>query len=182
MTSPNEPGYPRSGDGPVTATARTATTRCARSADATACGSHVTALAARRLARAAPRPGDAAPTARVHAGRSHGVERAARRATPPGADARLNRFISGGAAPHAGTPSRRRARLEPRRSARPTPVNCRICPARRRARRSARPPRSAPSRRRAGHRHARGGCRSHAARRARCGPACRSAASTRGAR
>ena len=193
MSSPNEPGYPRASDGPgangsVTGplSAGSPTGHAADSGDAPPWQRGPAARAARPHLRQ-PQESPArteAPRAGSAAGHSP--------SDTAGLDARLNRFIAGGPASpaptHRSRAARRRRRRAPsaqrRRAPRPTPVNSPTSPVRRRDRRSsASRCRSAPRRnQRAGRRRPPAASRWAPATKARCGPACRSGGSTRGAR
>ena len=142
MSSPNEPGPPRGGDGPRHQ-------RCAPRSPETCRRGHA-------AARHATPPGSAAQDGPAAAAATEAHAQAGtRRGTPLPSDARLNRFISGGpaarACPRPGPPAPAPAR-EPeaapspatahrhRAARRRTPASCRTCPAPVPARRSATKP------------------------------------------
>ena len=168
MSSPNEPGSRRTGRQPEREWLGRATRR------------------RRRGAAQAHRPRPSQPPQRQSDGPQ--PRPAGRASASPSAEARLNRFISGTAAPgapkrHHPRPSRHRL---PRRTRAgrpmPTPASCPTCPARspcgttQTGRRTSRTDRDGTGPRR----EDRPGV--VADRGARCAPACRSGESTRGAR
>ena len=96
MSSPNEPGYPRSGDGPGSANGspgpKSADTPAGRVADP----GDVPPWQRGRAGRAA-KPGPVRQADPQNRGQASGGGAPANH--PPGVDARLNRFLSGGASP-----------------------------------------------------------------------------------
>ena len=225
MSSPNEPG-PRAGDGGANGSSSApepeggslggAASRGPlpggstpeRIADATDVPPWQRGPAA-RAAKPANRPPEA-PARPDSTARSEAPRRGNGGATghSPGVDARLNRFLAGGAAPAPQQEQDAAGWADPPEPARPeqsvrpepvrpgpsspfgpsspsgpsrTPVSFPTCPDPRRARRRASRHRSAPRRnRRTGPRPSPAGRRWPGAIRVRCAPACRSAGSTRG--
>ena len=190
MSSPNEPGHPRAGDAPG-------------SGNGSAGGS--SPHDGGSLGSAASRTGsDTPPWQRGPAARRGPASRSASRRsrTPgrrpprsdgpaghsPGVDARLNRFIAGGPGSSAPAPTHEQERPGARRAHRDRPARG----LRQRASRPVGPDaahaaaaqaraRTPAQSRRAGHGRP-AASRSAPGTKARCGPACRSAGSTRGAR